>query len=115
MASSSAPVDPSTLASAGPSVLWLEMAAAVVQHIATGTTGILLGLQGRAIVPTPLDKVVATPRRLNPANWMIDLHQKFDFHEAVEVCGSWSRRGRSASRTRFAKSSSGPRSRSCGC
>ena len=29
----------------------------------------------------------ADPRRRRPGrSWMIDLHQKFDFHEAVEVC-----------------------------
>ena len=49
-------------------------------------------------------------------NWMIDLHQKFDFHEAVEVCRLMEPyRARSASRTRSAKNSSAPRSRSCGC
>jgi 6-phosphofructokinase 1 len=48
-------------------LLATRLGAAAVQHIAEGTAGILLGLQGRAIVPTPLDEVVATRRTLDPA------------------------------------------------
>ena len=48
-------------------------------------------------------------------NWMIDLHQKFDFHEAVEVCRLMEPSRPFSSRTRFAKSSSGRRCRSCDC
>lgn len=52
-------------------LLGTRLGAAAVQHIAAGTAGILLGLQGRAIVSTPLDEVVATPRTLDPA--LLDL------------------------------------------
>jgi 6-phosphofructokinase 1 len=52
-------------------LLGTRLGAAAVQHIAAATTGILLGLQGRLIVPTPLDEVVATPRKLDPA--LLDL------------------------------------------
>ena len=49
-------------------------------------------------------------------NWMIDLHQKFDFHEAVEVCRLMEPLPAvHASRTRSARSSSARRFRSCGC
>jgi hypothetical protein len=46
-------------------------------------------------------------------NWMIDLHQKFDFHEAVEVAASLNRIDRSSSRIRCARSSSGRSCRNC--
>jgi 6-phosphofructokinase 1 len=52
-------------------LLGTRLGAAAVQHIAAGTTGVLLGLQGGAIVSTPLDEVVARPRTLDPA--LIDL------------------------------------------
>jgi 6-phosphofructokinase 1 len=52
-------------------LLGTRLGAAAVEHIGAGTTGILLGLQGRAIVATPLDEVVSTPRKLDPA--LIDL------------------------------------------
>ena len=42
-----------------------------IEHIAAGTTGVLLGLQGAAIATTPLDEVVATPRKLDLA--LLDL------------------------------------------
>jgi 6-phosphofructokinase 1 len=46
-------------------LLGTRLGAAAVQHIAAGTTGILLGLHGRAIVATPLDEVAATARTLD--------------------------------------------------
>jgi 6-phosphofructokinase 1 len=52
-------------------LLGTRLGAAAVQHIAAGTTGVLLGLQGSTIVPTPLDEVVATRRALDPA--LLDL------------------------------------------
>jgi 6-phosphofructokinase len=47
------------------------LGAAAVDHIATGATGVLVGLMGADIAATRLDEVVATPRRLNPA--LVDL------------------------------------------
>jgi 6-phosphofructokinase 1 len=47
-------------------LLGTRLGAAAVEHIAAGTTGILLGMQGRAIMATPLDEVVATRRTLDP-------------------------------------------------
>jgi 6-phosphofructokinase 1 len=48
-----------------------RLGAAAVDHIATGATGVLVGLMGADIAATRLDEVVATPRRLNPA--LVDL------------------------------------------
>jgi 6-phosphofructokinase 1 len=47
-------------------LLGTRLGAAAVQHIAEGTTGVLLGLQGREIVPTPLNDVVRQKRELDP-------------------------------------------------
>jgi 6-phosphofructokinase 1 len=52
-------------------LLGTRLGAAAVQHIAAGTTGVLLGLQGGRIVPTPLDDVVSTRRTMDPA--LLDL------------------------------------------
>lgn len=48
-------------------LLATRLAAAAVQHIAAGTTGVLLGSRGRQIVPTALREVVAQRPRLDPA------------------------------------------------
>jgi 6-phosphofructokinase 1 len=47
-------------------LLGTRLGAAAVEHIAAGTTGVLLGLRGSAIASTPLDEVVATRRTLDP-------------------------------------------------
>ncbi len=52
-------------------LLGTRLGAAAIEHIAAGTTGILLGLQGAAIAATPLDEVVSTPRKLDLA--LLDL------------------------------------------
>jgi 6-phosphofructokinase 1 len=52
-------------------LLGTRLGAAAVEQIAEGRTGVLLGIQGRSIVPTSLDEVLATPRTLDPA--LIDL------------------------------------------
>jgi 6-phosphofructokinase 1 len=52
-------------------LLGTRLGAAAVQHIAARTTGVLVGLQGSAIMSTPLDEVVATRRTLDPA--LLDL------------------------------------------
>jgi 6-phosphofructokinase 1 len=48
-------------------LLGSRLGAAAVEHLASGTAGVLLGFLRGAIVPTSLDEVVATPRRLDPA------------------------------------------------
>jgi 6-phosphofructokinase 1 len=48
-----------------------RLGAAAVAQIAAGTTGVLVGHRRGDIVPTPLDEVIATPRRLDPA--LLDL------------------------------------------
>ena len=70
----------------------------------------------RARIPQIIEALEQIREGIGPdGNWMIDVHQKFDFHEAVEVCKLMEPYcGPSASRIRFAKSSSGRRSRSCG-
>jgi len=52
-------------------LLGTRLGTAAVQHIAAGMTGILLGLEGGAIIPTPLGEVVARRRELDPA--LLDL------------------------------------------
>ena len=70
----------------------------------------------RARIPQIIKAVEQIRDGVGPdGNWMIDLHQKFDFTRPWKSAGSWSRFGRSASRTRCAKNSSARRSRSCGC
>ena len=48
-------------------------------------------------------------------NWMIDLHQKFDFHEAVEVCRLMEPYRPFCVEDPSARSSSARRFPSCGC
>ena len=48
-------------------------------------------------------------------NWMIDLHQKFDFHEAVEVCRLMEPSRPFCVDDPVREEQFGPRSRSCGC
>jgi 6-phosphofructokinase 1 len=48
-------------------LLGTRLGAAAVEHIAGGTTGVLVGLRGSAIVATPLDEVVTTRRTLDPS------------------------------------------------
>jgi 6-phosphofructokinase 1 len=48
-----------------------RLGAAAIAQIAAGTTGVLVGHRRGDIVPTPLDEVIATPRRLDPA--LLDL------------------------------------------
>jgi 6-phosphofructokinase 1 len=52
-------------------LLGTRLGASAVQHIAAGTTGVLVGLQGGTIVPIALDEVVTTRRTLDPA--LLDL------------------------------------------
>lgn len=48
-----------------------RLGAAAVGQLAAGTKGVLVGHVRGDIVPTPLDEVIATPRRLDPA--LLDL------------------------------------------
>ncbi len=58
-----------------------------------GATGPATGGRGRSVfdsrarIPQIIKAVEQIREGVGPdGNWMIDLHQKFDFHEAVEVC-----------------------------
>lgn len=48
-------------------LLATRLGAAAVDQIAQGSTGVLMGQQRGEIVPTPLDEVVVTQKRLDPA------------------------------------------------
>jgi 6-phosphofructokinase 1 len=47
-------------------LLGSRLGAAAIEQLATGPSGLLMGLMGAKIVATPLEAVVATPRRLDP-------------------------------------------------